>query len=295
MELTPTADANQKQRKLANLCTLGIPDLYQLGKVELLSCSAVMEEHLHPDMFEICYHFEGSQYYEIEGRGYETRGGDLFLTLPNELHGTGNRREEKSRLYYFIFRCMPDTEHFMGLDAAVSDYIRDTLFSVRSRLFRGNEAIKAALEQILLMYFSDSPFRTARIRSLATEFFYQLTRQIERSGQERLLPEDIRETIGFIEGHPRENFTVNELAGRVYLSLPQFKKKFKQATGFTPYAYIVRYKTQLAREMLRHTFMTTTEIAYELGFSSSQHFSTVFRRFCGLTPTEYRKSCRGGK
>ena len=66
-----------------------------------------MEYHTHDGAFEITYHLKGNQYYCIYNNdGSNTKnfisGGDVFITYPNELHGTRPYNEEISDFYYFI-------------------------------------------------------------------------------------------------------------------------------------------------------------------------------------------------
>lgn len=284
----PTVDINQRLRKLANLHTLNIPDLFQLGRLSPVPNG--LKEHTHAGMFEICYYLESSQVYELQGRRCEVQSGDMLIIPPGLPHSMGRPAGGPSMMYYFLFCCPSNTSAFMGLETPLSNYIRDSLYSIgEGRIFQGSGAIRALLEQIIQMYFSDSPFRLLRIRYLTVEFFYHLVRQIERDERSAQMPEDIRDVLEYVESLPTRHFSSEELALRADLPLPVFQRKFKAYTGFTPNIYMVRRKIQLSQELLRGTFMPATEIASKLGFSSSQHFSTMFKRFCGLTPNEYRK------
>ena len=57
----------------------------------------------------------------------------------------------------------------------------------------------------------------------------------------------------------------------------------------TPNDYLQRLRIDKARSMLGQTRKTVTEIAYSLGFSSSQYFCNVFRRYAGMTPINFRR------
>ena len=79
------------------------------------------------------------------------------------------------------------------------------------------------------------------------------------------------------------------------LSVSRFKQKFKYHVGVPPYEYMVRKKIELSQDMLRYTDMLVTEIAVELNFSSSQHFSKVFKKFTCMTPGEYRMKFKNSR
>jgi AraC family transcriptional regulator len=64
-----------------------------------------------------------------------------------------------------------------------------------------------------------------------------------------------------------------------------------QSTGVLPHAYVMERRLQVARELLiNHPELSIEQITVRLGFSSSSHFSSAFRRWSGLTPTNFRRS-----
>lgn len=83
--------------------------------------------------------------------------------------------------------------------------------------------------------------------------------------------------------HPRE-----VLAG-LPLSYRQLARHFEKAREISPKRYQQQARVEEARRLLRFTRRSVTEIAYELGFSSSQHFATQFRSVTGVSPLAYRR------
>lgn len=69
----------------------------------------------------------------------------------------------------------------------------------------------------------------------------------------------------------------------------RFKAKFKGQMGVTPHAYMNALKIDSAKIYLKAEKLSVTEIAYMLNFSSSHHFASVFKKYAGCTPTEFRK------
>jgi transcriptional regulator GlxA family with amidase domain len=68
---------------------------------------------------------------------------------------------------------------------------------------------------------------------------------------------------------------------------------FMEQLGTTLSQYWLRERVRLAREQLERSDVTVTDVAAQLGFSSSQHFATVFRKVTGLRPSEYRNAAHG--
>ena len=66
-------------------------------------------------------------------------------------------------------------------------------------------------------------------------------------------------------------------------------RHIKQVTGLTPENYIKRLRLMSARLKIRESDMTITEISLLCGFVNSTHFTTLYKKTFGITPTEERK------
>ncbi|MEO8072246.1 MAG: AraC family transcriptional regulator [Acidobacteriota bacterium] len=94
--------------------------------------------------------------------------------------------------------------------------------------------------------------------------------------------------LDLIESDLAEDLSLKVLANAAGLSEYHFLRMFKQSTGYTPHQYVINQRIERARELLKKTDMTITEIAYLLGFSNHAHFTHHFRRKTGFTPSEMR-------
>jgi AraC family transcriptional regulator len=82
------------------------------------------------------------------------------------------------------------------------------------------------------------------------------------------------------------------LASDVGLSPSHLSAVFVAVAGVTPHRWLLRRRVERAIELLTRTRRSITEIALSCGFSSSQHFSTVFKAQEGCTPTDFRNARR---
>ena len=89
--------------------------------------------------------------------------------------------------------------------------------------------------------------------------------------------------------------TVKYFADKVYLSANYFGDLIKKETGKTAQEYIQNKLIEHAKELIIDTNKTITQIAYELGVQSSQHFTRVFKKSVGSTPVEYRRKQTTGQ
>ncbi|MCK9511053.1 MAG: helix-turn-helix transcriptional regulator [Pigmentiphaga sp.] len=82
--------------------------------------------------------------------------------------------------------------------------------------------------------------------------------------------------------------SVTELARSVGLSPDHFRRAFKAATGRSPHQAITERRIERAKAMLASTELSMTDLAIELGFSSSAHFSSRFRQVTGFSPSDWQ-------
>jgi AraC family transcriptional regulator len=96
--------------------------------------------------------------------------------------------------------------------------------------------------------------------------------------------------IEFIEEHLADEISLAVLAGLAGLSLYHFARVFTQSFGLPPHHYHMARRIDRARSLLQQPALSVTQIGIQIGFRETSSFTRAFRRFTGLTPTEYR--CR---
>lgn len=103
----------------------------------------------------------------------------------------------------------------------------------------------------------------------------------------------LRRVVDYIEANLESALNIADLAAVAGLSRSHFMQAFRDAFGQTPHQFVLARRIDDAKRRLRMEMESVTDIANSLGFSSHAHFSGVFRRFTGLSPTSYRQG-RGG-
>jgi transcriptional regulator GlxA family with amidase domain len=81
---------------------------------------------------------------------------------------------------------------------------------------------------------------------------------------------------------------VDQLADSVVVSRRSFERRFKQATGNTVVEYLQRVKIEAAKRSFESSRKNINEVMYDVGYTDTKAFRTVFKKITGLTPIEYR-------
>ncbi|HEX2618781.1 MAG TPA: AraC family transcriptional regulator [Phototrophicaceae bacterium] len=85
--------------------------------------------------------------------------------------------------------------------------------------------------------------------------------------------------------------TIEDLSREVALSPYYLIRSFRHVYKQTPHQYLMRQRIARAKELLRSSDLSVTEICMTVGFESLGSFSTLFSKVVGISPSAYRVSC----
>ncbi len=102
----------------------------------------------------------------------------------------------------------------------------------------------------------------------------------------------IREKIytitNYIHTHYSDDISLSSLADTFYISPYYLSHQFKAVTGYTVVQYVQLTRIKNAQYLLLNSKDKITRIAEQTGFSSFSQFNRVFRKFCGMSPSDYK-------
>ncbi|MEA2067594.1 MAG: helix-turn-helix domain-containing protein [Verrucomicrobiota bacterium] len=103
----------------------------------------------------------------------------------------------------------------------------------------------------------------------------------------------VGKALDYIAANYTEPIALEEIAAAAGLSTFRIAHLLKEATGKTALQNVHYLRIQEARRLLETSDMSCTDVAYETGFGDQSYFIKQFRKWMGITPAKYRKSCRG--
>jgi AraC family transcriptional regulator len=98
----------------------------------------------------------------------------------------------------------------------------------------------------------------------------------------------LNRVMDYVEANLDQEVGLASLAETAGMSPHYFSEMFKHSTGFSPHQYVLRRRIESARKLLHDPKVSVFEAAVRSGFSEPSHFTKMFRRVVGVTPTEYR-------
>ncbi len=145
----------------------------------------------------------------------------------------------------------------------------------------------------LLLYLVEK-YTNRETAILASKYF---AIDIERStqsffmmfnGQKDHEDNEIKKAQEFIEANYQEKMSVDQLADLCTVGRRSFERRFKKATNNTVAEYIQRVKVEAAKRSFENSRKNINEVMYDVGYTDTKAFRTIFKRITGLTPIEYR-------
>ena len=235
--------------------------------------------HAHGEHFELICLFGGTLDWWVAGRQRTLVAGQVFVIHPGDEHDGINHISHRCDVGWFGLR-LP----FPGLPSAATALITQQ----QPRSLSVGAATLAALAGVLHESSTRQSFTAEVVRTHLQRALLGVARAMQQPANEapQCSPqvERARDMLG---KHLATPPTIAALARSVGLGRSTLHERFVAELGVAPAEYLTQIRVERAKVLL--TTATNITVARALGYSSAQHFATVFRRATGLTPGAWRK------
>ncbi|MCD8138476.1 MAG: AraC family transcriptional regulator [Planctomycetaceae bacterium] len=281
------------KRLIYDLTPFGLSEVPYLAAQNLPHIFPGLPTHYHKGCMEINHFLKGERVYRVGGNDFHLRGNQIFVTWPDEVHGSGSFLHDKGTHFWLQLRLPHSGEPFLGLTADCAAPLLDGIWTMPRRQFRADTAMQSLYYRMLqICRNGPSALSRAELTVLLTEWLLRMVRASSQPWEGEITP-DINRALELARQNPGAARSVGELADAACLSESHFKLKFKQQLGVPPGDYLLRRRIETGAEYLLRGGMNITDIAYTLEFSSSQHFSTTFKKFFGRSPQAWLRERQG--
>lgn len=251
--------------------------------------------HWHSE-FEINYILKGCGEFICGDDKFISGEGDIIIFPPNMLHAIYPYGDNEQLYDTLVFS--PEILGASVNDRCAAECIRPMVngsLAVNVRITKEHQyydELKTTIENI----FSCAKGNTAQLDMLLKSELLRLFWLLENGGDicfternECSRSEMLRPALEYIGENFRDNITIEQLAETVHLSKSYFMSLFRQAAGVGAIEYLTQVRIKNACVLLKDTYKTVAETAFECGFRNLSNFNRQFRKIVGCTPNEYRK------
>ncbi len=280
-------------RKILTPNELRVPGLDVFGYCIFERATQPLLTHWHGNTYEFSIVTKGHQIYHDGQKGYSLTGGTVFISYPYAEHSSGDLPDEKKELFWFRLD-MDVRENFMGLAPPYGEVLYTEIQKLTSPVMKLNTDIRSILSRSFVYFSRQTDYSRFMGQTLLLHVIHQII-ESEKDQISSAVSEKILTAAQYIQDNVYEVIELESLAQLSGLSLPRFKQRFTKEMGMPPREYINLIKINKAKELLLEPGKSVTDVAFQLGFSSSTYFTVVFKRVALNSPTAYVRSCRAMK
>jgi AraC family transcriptional regulator, L-rhamnose operon regulatory protein RhaS len=256
--------------------------------------------HKH-SYFEIIFIQRGKGKHILNGNSFPYAANDVFLLGPEDYHSF--EIEDPTAFAYIRF-----TEVFVkGLNApkykswqTIIDSLFHTSYQVCGSLVNDVRE-KTVLQQLLdvLIYEynnrqeeSYEVIMDSMMRAMLTILSRNINKQLQPVAPEQKTAPLIEQIIIYLRQHilQPDLLRIEHLAEQFHYSPSYLSIYFKKQVGEPLQQYILKYRLKLVADRLQYSNMSISEITYEFGFTDESHLHKLFKKYYGVSPSDYRKN-----
>ncbi len=167
-------------------------------------------------------------------------------------------------------------------------FIVTATLAARSAIRGGMDVDEALSTSDLLIRNCEALQDVQSILRLQIDMLLTYTEQVARLRTGIITTPMALQVSAWVQKHLSEPIDTEAMAQAFHFSRPHLSRKFHQETGMTLTDFILKKKSEEAARLLAYTDKSLIAISDYLGFSSQSHFARVFKKYMGMTPTEYR-------
>ena len=246
----------------------------------------------HHDFYEVYFFLSGNVQYNIESRSYLLTPGDVLLISPMELHQPmfGPEHREYERIVLWLDK--PFLESF-SLPGQSFTACFDTGAPNHTNLLRPEgvqrQYLMFLLEQLIAENNSQEPFQEISALTYLAQVLITLNRiALQHQAEESVTTPDstVYYVLGYINEHYSESLTLDDLAGKFFVSKYHLAREFQRLVGTSVHRYIIQKRLVMAKQMLSAGH-PSSEVYQQCGFGDYSNFYRAFKAEYQISPKEF--------
>ena len=271
---------------------IGLPLIYS-GGFHNYNYSMELDKHVHEIGSEVTYVMKGFAEWQLDsGSKLEQSGGTLAIVPRNIRHRGAEGVITPCWLFWYLLdlRDQGAARKITPFSDPEIKLIYETFSVEAGRVVPAIPSLEGHFTRLLelLRQETGTTWHAAEMRLVLCQIILDTAKSL--AGTTTLSDDSLAmRAREYMKKNISSGISVDDIAAACGLSESQFARRFKKTAGVTPADYLQRLRIEESCRILRATNNSITETAFKLGFSSSQYFSTVFKRYTGMTPYNYKK------
>ena len=283
---------------------MGAENLYQPFEIVYKETNECQKPSHRHNFFELVYIIDGTGEHCINKNKFTYRKGNLFLITPPDCHRLNVTTTTK-----FFFIRFSDI-YLKAQQKQQSNYWQDDWIKKLEFIFQNTNhsprcilkdmndkiLVGALIEGIINENSNKQPYHQEIVQQIVNTLISIVARNIYFSMPEKKqFDSNTEETVLNIMHYIQNNIYDSELlkaerlSANFKLSANYLGEYFKKHTGESLHQYITNYKLKLVETRLLYSSLRINEIAFELNFTDESHLNRIFKKYKGISPSDFRK------
>lgn len=230
------------------------------------------------DTYEIELYTTSGNKSVVNGISYPQTKGNILVSKPGDLRYSINSFE----CYYTHFIC--------DIPEICTELNRlPTVFESKNP-DRITDIFKNIISSQKMQGISKNLYIQGNMTQLIGLLIYENT--VKYSGKYKQYIKSIDKCCDYMKKNMESPITLSDISKQISLSPGFFHKVFKEVKGLTPLEYLTKVRINSAKNMLKNSNISLSEIAILCGFNSQAYFNYVFLKQTSVTPKQYRDKNR---
>lgn len=262
-----------------------LPELNAVARIQITRALPPLRRLTKAPTLALLFPRRGGQRFQIDDLWYAPRGGELLLIPVGSRIRTG--AEPITRIEgYDLYLQMNCPRPFLG--DRVHEPIRTRLLRLGPQL---TKAPRGAQEKLRTLHqYAEAARNELTVTRMVLLLGGLLLDVLDAVEAERRPAGDsyVDDAERFMRAQLTEPLNLTRLVQHTGYSRSALVEGFRRERGVPPMEWFLRLRIEQARRLLADPDLSISAISAQLGFTSSQYFATVFKRFESCTPTDYR-------
>lgn len=243
--------------------------------------------HKHENILELLYISSGEGRYIVGNRGYVIREGDLIICNAGTFHGEAPFQKHSIETYCIALSGVKVKGLNLG---CLTKAEQRPVLVLKDR----SSMIYQSMKNIYNL-FTETKQNLPICRQFALGVLLIVQKLIfEHISKDNISSEQknenlIRKITEYLNHNYTQQLTLKKISQEMHISETYLSHLFKRETGLSPIQYVIHCRIGEAQSLLMETQIPIYQIEEKLGFGSSCHLTTMFKKYVGISPREYRK------
>lgn len=232
--------------------------------------------------YQIIYIASGKAHFYFDKSDKETMlsAGSMVIYKPKEYQKYSFYGKDNADIYWI---------HFTGSNVKIllKEYGLSNDTHVISAGF--NPDYVTLFRRIILEMQMEKPGSSTMTSLLIQQLFLEVFRHQETiDTKQRIAPAEVESAIEYFHQYYHQTLVMEEYAKTHHMSISTLSRMFKHHTGLTPLQFLLNIRLSAAKNLLKDTNLTISEISAMVGYDNPLYFSRLFHKHVGITPRDYR-------